>query len=271
MGSTSSSSRAGRSESSESTTTIRSGSMPISRAADCARVGRRGGRQHEHRVGAVVVGQPTKPCDHGGDLGTEHAAIAVCLVDDDVSKPSQQRCPPLVLRQDGVVQHVRVGQDVRPPVPHPVPGGRLGVAVESRQLPAGRAERPSGPELVVGQRLGRRQVEGGVRARPRRRRARGHGSSSGPGARPAGHRAGSVRPRPDLRTSPRAPASDSRVTCPRPCRSPASRGDPRRPPRPLPPDGATVHRSRRREGRRPRPPGASWASRPSDPDRAGQR
>ena len=122
-----------------------------------------GGRaQDELRLHAVERADALEPAQHVGDVAAEHAAIGVHLVDDDVAQVLEELRPLGVMRQDRLVQHVRVGDhDVA------VQADGLaciagGVAVEGEGLDAeiaGTIEFQQLGHLVLGQCLGREQVQ----------------------------------------------------------------------------------------------------------------
>ncbi len=120
--------------------------------------GRRG--QHERRVGAVGRADPAQPPQHVGDVGSEDAAVVVALVDDDVAQRAQERRPPVVTGQQRAVQHVGVGQDVLGVVAGPVALLSAAVTVVGGDADV-EPEAGHRGHLVVGQRLGRREVEHG--------------------------------------------------------------------------------------------------------------
>ncbi len=124
------------------------------------RVGDRRGGQQDARPRAVGGGDPPQPAQHVGDVRAEHAAIDVRLVDHHHREVGEQLGPGGVVGEDADVQHVGVGEhhvrlaaDVR---------ARLawGVAVVDRGPHAlGQPERVQRARLVLGQRLGRVQVQ----------------------------------------------------------------------------------------------------------------
>ncbi len=124
------------------------------------RVGDRRRGEQEARLGAVGPRDPPQPPQHVGDVGAEDAAVGVGLVDDDPAEVGEEVAPALVVGQDADVQHVRVGEDE---VAAAADRGALfarRVAVVDRLAQAGRAQRAQLARLVLGQRLGRIEVEG---------------------------------------------------------------------------------------------------------------
>ena len=149
---------AGRRASRRSSTTVKS-SSPVSRSASSARVGDRGAGQHEPRLGAVGVGDPAQPAQHVADVGAEHAAVDVRLVDDDQREVGEEVAPRAVVGQDPEVQHVRVGEhDVGAPADLQALLARR-VAVVDRVAHAVDAERVQRARLVLRERLGRVEVQ----------------------------------------------------------------------------------------------------------------
>lgn len=122
-----------------------------------------GGRaQDELRRHAVEGADPLQPAQHVGDMAAEHAAVGVHLIDHHIAQVFEELRPLGVMRQDRLVQHVRVGHhDVA------MQADRLariagGVAVEGEGLHpqvAGAVEFQQLGHLVLGQRLGREQVQ----------------------------------------------------------------------------------------------------------------
>ena len=189
-------------------------------------------------LGAVEAGDPAQPAQHVGDVGAEHAAVGVRLVDDHPAEAGEEVAPALVVGQDADVEHVGVGEDqVRAAADRRAVLAR-GVAVvdrvaKLRQAELGRAFAP-GPgrapwsgrgrargavgsrdepvehRQVEGQRLARRGAAGDDHvARARRLERLEPGASRAPRSRPRGSAAAScgrerVRERDRLRRS-RAP------------------------------------------------------------------
>ena len=122
------------------------------------RIGHGGRGEDEHRVGTVEGADPPQPAQDVGDVGAEHPAIVVALVDHDVGQPAERAGPPGVSRQDRVVQRVGVGQQIVRVVTGPGPLLAGVVAIDRRRPGEGRC--PREPAQLVGrQRLGRGEVE----------------------------------------------------------------------------------------------------------------
>jgi hypothetical protein len=123
------------------------------------RVGDRGARQHEPRLGPVRVRQPAKAAEHVGHVRAEHTAIGVRLVDHHPGQVRERVAPALVVRQHPDMEHVRVREDqvrARPDRPSLL---ARGVAVVDRVAKERRPELRELPGLVLGQRLGGVEVE----------------------------------------------------------------------------------------------------------------
>ena len=138
-----------------------------------ARVGDRGAREQEAGLGAVGAGQPAQATQHVRHVRAEHAAVHVGLVDHDPGEVGQQVAPRAVVGQHPDVQHVRVGEDqVGAPADRPALLAR-GVAVVDRVAQPAPADPREPARLVLGERLGRVEVEGPrAPGRPRACRAR---------------------------------------------------------------------------------------------------
>ncbi len=81
------------------------------------------------------------------------------LVDDDVAQPPQERGPPRVARQQRVVQHVRIAQDVVRVASHPVARVGVRVAVEQPGADPGYCQLSETSKLVGGEGLRRGQIQ----------------------------------------------------------------------------------------------------------------
>ena len=150
-------------------------SRPVSRAGRGLGLGDGGRGEHERRPRAVRRADPAQPAEHLGDVRPEDPAVVVALVDHDVAELGQEGAPALVAGQQRAVQHVRVGQHVLRVVARPLALVAAAVAVVGGD-PDVEAERGEPGELVLGQRLGRREVEGGgaaLAARPASGQRRG--------------------------------------------------------------------------------------------------
>ena len=92
-------------------------------------VGDGGAAQDEARVAAVKRTQAHQAAKHVGQVASEHAAVGVQLVDDDIFEIFKQLDPPGMVREDVGVQHVRVGDHDVASLPDGLARGGLGIAV----------------------------------------------------------------------------------------------------------------------------------------------
>ena len=123
------------------------------------RVGDRGAREHEARLGAVGAREPAQAAQHVGHVGAEHAAVHVRLVHHHPREVGEHVAPRLMVGQHPHVEHVRVREDQ---VRAAADGGALllrGVAVVDRLAQELQAEARQAACLVLGERLGRVQVQ----------------------------------------------------------------------------------------------------------------
>jgi hypothetical protein len=139
-----------------------------------ARVGDRRAREDEAGLAAVRACQPPQAPQHVRDVGAEHAAIDVSLVDHDPGEVREHVSPGAVVRQHPHVQHVRVGEDEVRALSDRTPLLARRVAVVDRvtqETPTGGRRCAAGrarglrkaselARLVLGERLGGVEVEG---------------------------------------------------------------------------------------------------------------
>ena len=122
-----------------------------------------GGRaQDELRLHAIERADALEPAQHVGDVAAEHAAVGVHFVDDDVAQVLEELRPLGVMRQDRLVQHVRVGHHDVAVQADRLPRIAGSVAIEGEGLYAqiaGTVEFQQLGHLVLGQCLGREQVQ----------------------------------------------------------------------------------------------------------------
>ena len=123
------------------------------------RVGDRGRGEHESRVGPVDARHAPQAAEDVCDVRAEDAAVGVRFVDHHPPQPGEHLAPAAVVRQNAHVQHVRVRQD------------EVGASADRRAViprrvaVVDRVAEPAEPELVelsslvLGQRLGRIEVE----------------------------------------------------------------------------------------------------------------
>ncbi len=138
--------------------------------------GRRG--EYEGGRGPVPRAHPPEPAQHHREVGSEDAPIDVALVDDDVAQRPEERRPVLVTRQEGVVEQVGVGEDVVGVLTDPSPVLGRGVTVVGGGPQPRQGQPVEAVELVVGEGLGRREIERG-RAPPVRRERTVHDVGEG--------------------------------------------------------------------------------------------
>ena len=136
---------------------------PDERLRELARVPDRRRAADDDRMAAVVGADPKQPAQDVGDVPTEHAAVRVQLVDDDVAQLLEQQEPLGVVGEDRRVEHVRVGRDDLARGPDGRPDRRRRVAVVGRlprrAAPAARGQLAELGDLVLAERLGREEEE----------------------------------------------------------------------------------------------------------------
>jgi hypothetical protein len=108
----------------------------------------------------VDRGGAAQPSQHAGDVRAEHATVDVRLIDHHERQVGEQVAPRLVVREDPDVEHVRVGEDQVGALANRRALRARGVAVVDRRANLPRhPERVQRPRLILGQRLGRVQVQ----------------------------------------------------------------------------------------------------------------
>ena len=85
--------------------------LPNEALGELERVGDRGRREHEARLGAVAARDSAQAPEHIRDVRAEDAAVGVRLVDHDPAEVREEIAPALVVGQDPDVEHVGVGED----------------------------------------------------------------------------------------------------------------------------------------------------------------
>ena len=131
--------------------------------SELARVGDGCGRADKRRMRAIKGANPLQASYDIGDLATEKTAIRVELIDDDELEAREEPTPPCVVRQDARVQHVGVRHhDVAGLSDRGAPAGRGVAVVRVYSQVDGQAalERAELGQLVLGEGLGREQVDG---------------------------------------------------------------------------------------------------------------
>ena len=124
------------------------------------RVGDRGRGEDEPGAGPVQARDPPQAAQDVGDVGAEHAPVGVGLVHDHPAQAGEEVAPALVVGQDADVEHVGVGEDQVRATPDLRPVLARRVAVVDRVAQLRQPERGQLPRLVLGERLGRVEVEG---------------------------------------------------------------------------------------------------------------
>ena len=123
------------------------------------RVGHRRRGQHQRRPRPVPRADTQEPPQQQGNVRPEQPPVGVALVEHHVAQAAQEGRPAGVLRQQRAVHHVRVAEQPARVAARPVPLGVRSVPVERRGPDIGQPERLDCPQLVGGQRLGRREVQ----------------------------------------------------------------------------------------------------------------
>ena len=130
------------------------------------RIGDRCRAADDARLRTVERGDSLEPSQDVREMASEHAAIGVQFVDDDVSQVLEVPCPASVMRQDAGVQHVGIAQHHVGAATNCPSCVRRRVAV-IRERPhvgaEGIAEGVEFLQLVHGQGLGREEVQGASR------------------------------------------------------------------------------------------------------------
>ena len=109
---------------------------------------------------------PTQPPQHIAEVAPEDAAIGVQLVDDDVAQVLEELRPPRMVRKDPRVHHVGVAEDdmcaranAAPRVLRRIAVVREDADFRGRETcPQGFAHRVQLGELILGERLGRKEI-----------------------------------------------------------------------------------------------------------------
>lgn len=119
--------------------------------------------EDEHGVRAVEATHAPQPPHHVRHVRTEHATIGVRLVDHDVLQALEELRPLRVMRQHALMKHVRIGNDDIATGAHGLAGVTGCVAVEGigpHPKVACLVKFHQLRDLVLRQRLGRKQVQG---------------------------------------------------------------------------------------------------------------
>ncbi len=126
------------------------------------RIGDRRRGEDEPGAGPVHAGDPPQPAQDVGDVRPEHAPVGVRLVDDDPAQAGEEVSPVAVVGQDADVEHVGVGEDQVRAAPDLRPVVARRIAVVDRVAKLRQAQRGQLSRLVLGEGLGRVEVEGAV-------------------------------------------------------------------------------------------------------------
>ncbi len=109
------------------------------------------------------VHKPQQPAQHHRHIGAENTSVVVTFVDDDVAQIAQEHRPAGVVAQQRQVNHVGIGEDPPRSLTREAPNLARAVAVvrtrrDIAQRGNGIGQRHRGAQLVVAERLGRRQI-----------------------------------------------------------------------------------------------------------------
>ena len=122
-----------------------------------------GGRaQDELRADTIERTHALQPADDVGHVRAEHAAIGVHLVDHHITQAFEELRPLGVMRQDRLVQHVRIADHHIAVQTDRLAGVAGRVAIKRERLDAkiaGLVQLQQFGHLVLGQRLGGKQVQ----------------------------------------------------------------------------------------------------------------
>ena len=138
---------------------------------ELARVGNRRRRAEKDRVRSVVPADAAQPPQHVAQVAAEDAAIGVQLVDDDVAQVFEQLRPARMVRQDARVHHVGIAEHEVGARPDRAAGVLRRIAVVGEDADLARrcltldrlAQRLQLGELILRQRLGRKQIQRAAR------------------------------------------------------------------------------------------------------------
>jgi hypothetical protein len=121
-----------------------------------------GGRsEHEGRVGTVVTADAAQPTQHHRHVGAEDAAQCVHLVHHHELEAVEEVPPRPVIGEHPHVEHVWVGEDHVGLAADPGPLVGWGVAVVGGGLHVGDTQVGEAAQLVLGERLGGIEAQGG--------------------------------------------------------------------------------------------------------------
>ena len=132
------------------------------RRRELGRVPDGGAGEAERGIAAVVRAHAPEPTEHVGEVTAEDAARRVQLVDHDVPQPHQERGPPLMEREDALMDHLRVGQHHRGVLAGPGAVVGWGVTVVGDGAQSGDEPAAQRSQLVLGEGLGGEDQQRGV-------------------------------------------------------------------------------------------------------------
>ena len=114
-------------------------------------------------MAAIKRAQAQQAAEHVGQMASEHAAVGVQLVDDDVFEIFKQLDPSGMVGENVGVQHVRVGDHDVARLPDGLARGGLGIAVIGIGFdvhPQGLDHVVEAADLIGRERLGGKEVQG---------------------------------------------------------------------------------------------------------------
>ena len=158
---------------------------PDQACAQLTGVGDRRRGEQELRFRSVDPGKPPQPPQDVRHVRAEDAAIDMCLVHDHVGEVREHVSPAVMVRQHAHVKHVRVRQDQVGPLAHLPAALRGRIAVVDRRAELWQPEGRERPQLILGQRLRRVEVERPLLRLPRERIQHGQVERKGLAARRA--------------------------------------------------------------------------------------
>ena len=126
------------------------------------RIADRGRAQDELRSHPIESTDPLQATDDIGHMGTKDPAIGVHLIDDDKAQVLEELRPLGVMRQDRLVEHVRIADHHIAIEADRLPGIARRIAIEGggpQAEVACRIEFQQLSHLILGQRLGGEQVK----------------------------------------------------------------------------------------------------------------
>ena len=132
---------------------------PGQRRREVSGIGDRRRREQQLRLGSVHPCQTAEPAQDVADMRAEDAPVDVRFVDDEIAQVVHHIRPAVVVRQHSHVEHVGVREDHVRPFANLPPALCRSVAVVDRRADVRRPELCERARLVLGQGLGRVEVE----------------------------------------------------------------------------------------------------------------